>query len=36
MLPLVEAGAEDRYQRELGVELTAEQLYERRWAMAVP
>ena len=30
-----EAGAEERYQRERGNELTAEQLYERRWAMAV-
>jgi RNA polymerase sigma factor (sigma-70 family) len=30
-----EAGAEERYQRERGDELTAEQLYERRWAMAV-
>ncbi len=30
-----EPGAEERYQREGGHELTAEQLYERRWAMAV-
>ncbi len=30
-----EAGAEERYQREGGHELTAEQLYERRWVMAV-
>jgi RNA polymerase sigma factor (sigma-70 family) len=32
---LNDAGAEERYQRECGDELTAEQLYERRWAMAV-
>jgi len=35
VVSLNEAGAEDRYQRERGDELTAEQLYERRWAMAV-
>jgi RNA polymerase sigma-70 factor (ECF subfamily) len=35
VISLNEVGAEERYQRECGVELTAEQLYERRWAMAV-
>ena len=35
VLSLNEAGAEERYQRECGNELTAEQLYERRWAIAV-
>lgn len=35
VVSLNEAGAEERYQRECGNELTAEQLYERRWAMAV-
>jgi RNA polymerase sigma factor (sigma-70 family) len=35
VVSLNEAGAEERYQRERGDELTAEQLYERRWAMAV-
>ncbi len=35
VVSLNEAGAEERYQRESGNELTAEQLYERRWAMAV-
>jgi RNA polymerase sigma factor (sigma-70 family) len=35
MISFSEAGAEERYQRESGNELTAEQLYERRWAMAV-
>ena len=35
VVSLNEAGAEERYQRECGDELTAEQLYERRWAMAV-
>jgi RNA polymerase sigma-70 factor (ECF subfamily) len=35
VVSLNEARAEDRYQREYGNELTAEQLYERRWAMAV-
>jgi RNA polymerase sigma-70 factor (ECF subfamily) len=35
VVSLDEAGAEERYQRESGPELTAEQLYERRWAMAV-
>ena len=35
VVSLNEAGAEERYQRECGGELTAEQLYERRWAMAV-
>jgi len=35
VISLNEAGAEKRYQRESGPELTAEQLYERRWAMAV-
>jgi RNA polymerase sigma factor (sigma-70 family) len=34
-ISLNEAGAEERYQRESRNELTAEQLYERRWAMAV-
>jgi RNA polymerase sigma-70 factor (ECF subfamily) len=35
VVSLNEIGAEERYQRECGHELTAEQLYERRWAMAV-
>jgi RNA polymerase sigma factor (sigma-70 family) len=35
VISLSEAGAEERYQQESGKELTAEQLYERRWAMAV-
>ncbi len=35
VVSLNEAGAEERYQRERGDELTAEQLYERRWAMTV-
>ena len=35
VISLNEAGAEQRYQQEYGNELTAEQLYERRWAMAV-
>ena len=35
VISLNEAGGEERYQRESGNELTAEQLYERRWAMAV-
>jgi RNA polymerase sigma factor (sigma-70 family) len=35
VISLDEAGAEERYQRESAHELTAEQLYERRWAMAV-
>ncbi len=35
VVSLSEAGAEERYQRECDNELTAEQLYERRWAMAV-
>jgi RNA polymerase sigma factor (sigma-70 family) len=35
VVSLNEAGAEERYQRERGDDLTAEQLYERRWAMAV-
>jgi RNA polymerase sigma factor (sigma-70 family) len=35
VVSLNEAGAEERYQRECGNELTAEQLYERRWAMAL-
>jgi len=35
VVSLNEAGAEERYQRECGGQLTAEQLYERRWAMAV-
>lgn len=34
VISLSEAGAEERYQKESGNELTAEQLYERRWAMA--
>ena len=34
-ISLSEAGAEERYQRECRDELTAEKLYERRWAMAV-
>lgn len=35
VISLNEVGAEERYQRECGGELTAEQLYERRWAMTV-
>jgi len=35
VVSLDETGAEERYQRESNHELTAEQLYERRWAMAV-
>ncbi|MHC1766309.1 MAG: RNA polymerase sigma factor [Verrucomicrobiia bacterium] len=35
VISLNETGAEERYQRERGHELTAEELYERRWAMAV-
>jgi RNA polymerase sigma factor (sigma-70 family) len=35
VVSLNEAGAEERYERECSGELTAEQLYERRWAMAV-
>ena len=35
VVSLDEAGAEERYQREVADELTAEKLYERRWAMAV-
>jgi RNA polymerase sigma factor (sigma-70 family) len=35
LVSLNESGAEERYQQECGQELTAEQLYERRWAMAV-
>ena len=32
---LDEEGAEERYQRECADDLTAEKVYERRWAMAV-
>ena len=35
VVSLDEEGAEARYQREAADELTAEKLYERRWAMAV-
>ncbi len=34
VVSLDEPGMEERYQREGGHELTADQLYERRWAMA--
>ncbi len=35
VVSLDEEGAEERYQQECSDELTAERLYERRWAMAV-
>ncbi len=35
VISLSDSGAEERYQREEGPGLTADQLYERRWAMAV-
>lgn len=35
VVSLNDAGAEERYQREDNHALTADQLYERRWAMAV-
>jgi DNA-directed RNA polymerase specialized sigma24 family protein len=35
VVSLDEEGAEERYQQECSGELTAERLYERRWAMAV-
>jgi len=35
VISLDEAGVEERYQRDSGHELTADELYERRWAMAV-